>query len=73
MEIGRSRELTFRRAGEGTNKSIDIDEYDFYFYHLFIWDTEMNMLVGAYRLGKGKEIIATYGIKGFYISSLFYN
>jgi putative hemolysin len=70
-EIGRSRERTFRRAGEGTNKSIDIDEYDFYFYHLFIWDTEMNMLVGAYRLGKGKEIMALYGIKGFYISSLF--
>jgi putative hemolysin len=70
-EIGRLRELTFRRAGEGTNKSIDIDEYDFYFYHLFIWDTEMNMLVGAYRLGKGKEIMTLYGINGFYISSLF--
>ncbi|MFN8239257.1 MAG: lysophospholipid acyltransferase family protein [Bacteroidales bacterium] len=70
-EIGRLREVTFREVGEGTNKSIDIDEYDFYYYHLFIWDTDENRLVGAYRLGKGREIIDTYGIKGFYINSLF--
>lgn len=71
-EIGRLRELTFRKVGEGTNKSIDIDQYDFYFNHLFIWDTEKNCIVGAYRIGKGKEIISIYGINGFYISSLFH-
>src|SRR6201999_1782280 len=27
-EIGRLRELTFREIGEGTNKSVDLDEYD---------------------------------------------
>lgn len=70
-EIGRLREITFRDVGEGTNKSIDIDEYDFYYYHLFVWDTDENRLVGAYRIGKGKEIISVYGIKGFYINSLF--
>jgi len=70
-EIGRLRELTFRKVGEGTNKSTDVDEYDFYFNHLFIWDTDANRIVGAYRIGKGKEIIAIYGIKGFYINSLF--
>lgn len=70
-EIGRLRELTFRQVGEGTNKSIDIDEYDFYFNHLFIWDTSANRIVGAYRIGKGREIIPQYGINGFYISSLF--
>jgi len=70
-EIGRLRELTFRDVGEGTNKSIDIDEYDFYYYHLFIWDTEENRIAGAYRIGKGKEIIEIYGVKGFYINSLF--
>ncbi len=70
-EIGRLRELTFRKAGEGTNKSTDIDEYDFYFYHLFIWDSDSERIVGAYRIGKGKEIIVTYGTNGFYIDSLF--
>jgi len=70
-EIGRLRELTFRKVGEGTNKSIDIDEYDYYFNHLFIWDTDFNQIVGAYRIGKGRDIYAIYGIKGFYIDSLF--
>jgi putative hemolysin len=70
-EIGRLRELTFRKVGEGTNKRIDIDEYDFYFNHLFIWDTDTCKIVGSYRIGKGKEIISVYGIKGFYINSLF--
>jgi putative hemolysin len=70
-EIGRLREVTFREVGEGTNNSIDIDEYDFYYNHLFIWDSEEKKIVGAYRIGKGKEIMALYGIKGFYINSLF--
>ena len=70
-EIGRLREVTFREVGEGTNKSIDIDEYDLYYNHLFIWDTDENRIVGAYRIGRGKDIAATYGVKGFYINSLF--
>lgn len=70
-EIGRLREITFREIGEGTNKSTDIDEYDFYYNHLFIWDTDKKNIIGAYRIGKGKDINAAYGINGFYISSLF--
>jgi putative hemolysin len=70
-EIGRLREVTFREVGEGTNNCTDIDEYDFYYNHLFIWDDNEKKIVGAYRIGKGKEILALYGIKGFYINSLF--
>lgn len=70
-EIGRLREITFRAVGEGTNRATDIDEYDFYYHHLVIWDSERDSVVGAYRLGKGKEILSQYGIKGFYINSLF--
>jgi len=70
-EIGRLREVTFREIGEGTNKSIDLDEYDIYYHHLFIWDTEAKMLVGAYRIGLGDEIFYSIGKKGFYISELF--
>ena len=70
-EIGRLREVTFRAVGEGTNRSIDLDEYDLYYYHLFIWDNDTDKIVGAYRVGKGKEVIDRYGLKGFYIHSLF--
>ncbi|MFA8451411.1 MAG: lysophospholipid acyltransferase family protein [Bacteroidales bacterium] len=71
-EIGRLRELTFREIGEGTNKSIDLDKYDSYYEQLFIWDGENQKIVGGYRVGKGKEIMDKYGIKGFYINSLFH-
>ena len=70
-EIGRLREVTFREIGEGTNKSIDLDEYDIYYHHLFIWDVDAKMLVGAYRIGLGDEIFYSIGKKGFYISELF--
>ena len=71
LEIGRLREETFRLVGEGTNKKIDLDEYDIYYRHLFIWDCEAKKIVGAYRIGMGTEIIQEYGIKGFYIYSLY--
>ncbi|SDR66066.1 Acyltransferase [Polaribacter sp. KT25b] len=70
-EIGRLREITFREVGEGTNKSIDLDKYDKYYYHMFLWDREANCLAGAYRMGLGKEIFKKYGINGFYIQTLF--
>ncbi|MBK9149054.1 MAG: lysophospholipid acyltransferase family protein [Flavobacteriales bacterium] len=70
-EIGRLRELTFRAVGEGTNKSIDLDEFDLYYEHLFLWDREKQQLVGAYRIGDGRKIMARYGKRGFYTSTLF--
>lgn len=70
-EIGRLREITFREVGEGTNKETDLDEYDIYYNHLFIWDIETKMIVGAYRLGKGNEIFYSMGKRGFYVAELF--
>ncbi len=70
-EIGRLRELTFRDVGEGTNKSTDLDEFDLYYFHLFIWDNKQNKIVGSYRVGKGQDIVNQYGKKGFYLYSLF--
>ena len=70
-EIGRLREITFRSVGEGTNQQMDIDEYDLYYHQMFLWDEETRKIVGAYRIGKGKEIMQQYGIRGFYIRSLF--
>ncbi len=70
-EIGRLREITFREVGEGTNHQMDIDEYDLYYNQLFIWDDKYRKIAGAYRVGIGKEIMDIYGIRGFYIQSLF--
>ncbi|MBU3011045.1 lysophospholipid acyltransferase family protein [Polaribacter vadi] len=70
-EIGRLREITFRDVGEGTNKAIDLDKYDKYYYHMFLWDRAANCLAGAYRMGLGKEIYKKYGINGFYVQTLF--
>ena len=70
-EIGRLREISFRYVGEGSGKKRDIDEYDFYYKHLIIWDDEALEIVGAYRLGMCKEIIEEFGIEGLYTSTLF--
>ncbi|MCO5275240.1 MAG: lysophospholipid acyltransferase family protein [Flavobacteriales bacterium] len=70
-EIGRLREVTFRAADEGTNKAIDLDEFDHYYDHLFVWDREKRRLAGAYRVGDGRMIMERYGKRGFYLNTLF--
>jgi hypothetical protein len=70
-EIGRLREITFREVGEGTNNAIDLDTYDDFYHHMFLWDSVHNLVVGAYRMGLGKNIFKEHGINGFYINTLF--
>jgi putative hemolysin len=70
-EIGRLREVTFREIGEGSNKSVDIDEFDLYYQQLIVWDNANNKIAGAYRVGMGKDIMEQFGVVGFYINSLF--
>ncbi|MBN8578383.1 MAG: lysophospholipid acyltransferase family protein [Cytophagales bacterium] len=71
FEIGRLREITFRQEGEGTNKGLDLDAFDQYYQHLFLYDREAQQVVGAYRIGMGREIVTTRGRKGFYTNTLF--
>ncbi len=70
-EIGRLREVTFREVGEGTNNAIDLDKYDNFYHHMFLWDSVKNVVVGAYRMGLGDDIFKKHGIDGFYINTLF--
>ncbi|OFY19989.1 MAG: hemolysin [Bacteroidetes bacterium GWF2_33_38] len=51
-EIGRLREITFRNAGGGTGKEMDIDEYDTAenpYRQLIVWDSEVKEILGGYR------------------------
>lgn len=70
-EIGRLREESFRAAGEGTGQAVDLDSYDSYYHHLFLWNREKQEIAGAYRLGVVGEITAKRGLKGLYTYSLF--
>ncbi len=70
-EIGRLREVSFRAAGEGTGKSVDLDTFDYDYVHLFIWNRPRREVVGAYRLGRSDELLAAKGRLGLYTSTLF--
>jgi putative hemolysin len=70
-EIGRLREITFRDAGEGTGKAVDLDRFDDHYQHLFLWNHASDELVGAYRLGLTDIILAHCGTRGLYTNQLF--
>jgi putative hemolysin len=67
QEIGRLREITFREAGEGTGKPLDLDRFDPHYLHLFVWDTKNRNVVGAYRLAR-----TGCGADGLYTATLFH-
>jgi hypothetical protein len=57
-EIGRLRELTFRVAGGGTGKPIDLDEFDIGevpYKQLIVWNPEDKQIVGSYRYMRCKD------------------
>jgi len=80
-EIGRLREVTFRHAGGGTGKEIDIDEFDTSLHpyqQLLVWNPVDKEIVGAYRFilckdaeyEKGNVLLATTELFNF--SDKFY-
>lgn len=71
QEIGRLRELTFRKVGEGSGKSRDLDSFDEYHRHIVLWNKSKDEVVGAYRASATAEILAERGINGLYTSTLF--
>jgi putative hemolysin len=70
-EIGRLRETTFRAVGEGTGKSTDLDEFDAYYQHLFLWNKAAREIAGAYRLAPCDVTLARRGASGLYTATLF--
>ena len=70
-EIGRLREISFRKAGEGTGNAIDVDRFDEYYQHIMLWDREREQIIGGYRLGRADAILKERGFTGLYTSTLF--
>jgi len=70
-EIGRLREISFRKVQEGVNKKRDTDKYDKYYKHIVLWDEEELEIVGAYRIGVAEDIYDEYEFGGFYANTLF--
>jgi len=70
-EIGRQREIAFRSVGEGSGKSLDLDLYDEYYRHIFLWDKTRKQIGGAYRIGCTDHILGRLGVEGLYVNSLF--
>ena len=70
-ELGRLREMTFRRVGEGTGQRRDLDRHDRDYQHLVLWNDEDMEILGAYRLADCGARLAKDGPQGLYSYSLF--
>ena len=57
--------------GEGTGQACDINRFDQYYQHLFLWNSVRHEVVGSYRLGKVDEILKERGADGLYAHTLF--
>lgn len=71
QELGRLREVTFRAAGEGTGRAMDIDLFDNYYTQLICWNPATREIVGGYRIGAVDQILDRYGLHGLYTHTLF--
>lgn len=70
-ELGRCREITFRAAGQGVGGVSDLAPEDAYYHHLIAWRRQHGGIVGAYRLGLTREIVAAHGPQGLYLAHVF--
>lgn len=70
-DIGRLRELSFRRVGEGTGLRRDLDGFDSHYRHIVLWDDAQLEIVGAYRLAEVGRLLSAGGLQRLYSASLF--
>jgi putative hemolysin len=70
-EIGRLREISFRQVKEGSGKQRDIDDFDYCYEHIILWDEKDLEIAGSYRIVKVSEMVEAYGVDGLYTSTLF--
>lgn len=73
-EIGRLRELTFRHAGGGTGKPVDLDAGDVRrdgYRQLLVWNPAGREIVGGYRFVRGADVLARHGHHALATAGLF--
>ena len=70
-ELGRLREVTFRAAGQGTGRDIDLSPEDNHYHHLLLWHREAGKIGGAYRIGIVRDILEEQGGDGLYLNHVF--
>jgi putative hemolysin len=69
-EIGRLREYSFRKVGEGSGRKRDLDRYDDYYRHLILWDDDALEVVGAYRIADCEWILSWGAKDALYLNEL---
>jgi putative hemolysin len=69
--LGRARELTFRAAGQGSGLACDVAPEDDDYRHLVLWHRPTRTLMGAYRIGVAKDVLAARGQGGLYLDRCF--
>jgi len=69
-EIGRLREYSFRKVGEGSGRKRDLDRYDEYYRHLVLWDDDALEVVGAYRIADCEWILSWGAKDALYLNEL---
>jgi hypothetical protein len=75
QEIGRLREISFREAGGGTGKSVDLDDYDLCeipYRQLIVWDKDDEEIIGGYRYLEGSIIPIVKGTPQIATSKMFH-
>ncbi len=55
--LGRAREVTFRAAGQGVGRDVDLSPEDDYYHQLIVWDHSRKGIAGAYRTGILRAIL----------------
>ncbi|MFT3737438.1 MAG: GNAT family N-acetyltransferase [Breznakibacter sp.] len=60
FEVGRLRELSFRKVDCGTGKALDIDDYDIEpkgYHQLIVWNPRDKEIIGGYRYAMGHDYL----------------
>lgn len=70
-EIGRLREISFRQVKEGSGKKRDLDDFDYYYEHIILWDDKELEIVGSYRVASAHEVVDALDVEGLYTATLF--
>lgn len=69
--LGIDRKTTFSEVGEGSDKKLDIDEFDIIYNHLILVNHSTKEIVGAYRGGETRKLYEQFGIEGIYSHEFF--